>query len=1338
MGDLQSPAVSDFVSRASSFPISALPEILNSFPKRWPLPRGDLYHWIPLLNRFDNILEQFNRVYGLDAGPQSKPFGIVLLSKGIAAEDNEGIVKGTSREELEHLDFGDDGDRQLVEHILRFSRTLLENCGNRSLYGSSERLSELLNTTSLPLLSTVLQLMVRLAQRYHASRQRTNSANQTLNNALLASHYNIDLEKVQKLAEPFVKLPSSYHTTPQTPSGKKGKEKATSSRHQAMTANANDMLSLIQPSDAYMNGSANHGKTAGRQETESFKWEDWGGVSLTYYPTSGSKDNVKQATPTPSRRGSSLSKPSRLSSSDETAEISPNTSGEKPEGRPTAMANLEITSDQIKAKTIENLLSNPPTDLPKDVQYDLLTKSRVAYAVITSVETRQEIVGIRLLALTNLAYIYSEENFKQKILQRDSDEPRNLQLVQLLSNMLHPLVKKPNNIPIKLQTFALGTLESLAKLKTTAPDVCTALSVNVNHGVLFLLLRKAVADMGTESKDPMDVQLEEWREAVFALLDTLPTSTPRTGEALISAGVLGILVELLNLRTSKAERSFPKTLTFLNNLIAPARDAFQTLANANGLEAISDLMAYEVKTSIERAENGQGLQPDYRNRVVDYQIPFFGQQTLRMIFKIIREMMTNNSGNFDRLLRNFIDSPSLLSGLRTVIVNPKVFGSNVWSGAVNIMSSFIHNEPTSYAVISEAGLSKGLLETLSTKPVLSVKVGQTDDGTEDSNEGTAQATDNIDDLPDASADTEKLMTYFASKMDTEFRPEGVSLAKGVLPATEPIIAIPHAFGALCLNRAGMDMLKKTDALDNFFEIFESPAHVRVMTSEQELGQLIGQALEELVRHHPTLKILVLCSVIKMINRVKNLCLALGQKNDTGAKIWVQDNASNIVAPGEAESAHRLTESDGDVLMNDLDTSRERPAVQKAPHSDPSDADEEDEPTLLSYIAAAMRFLSGFAENQATANLLADSGIVELVLEMATLPVLVYDYNTHSASIEIRRVLHVFAEAKPHLVLPTLLQYTQSAVDRLAPLHSHTGPSSFFADFTSPTSNYSKMSTQASSRALGTMIVRSLVSVHTLCNILGEIFSHPPFNTRTTQTPFSLVNLTDIYINLIKDLGSLHRVCVWEEILLMRRLPEHWNKATQFRGYGMGSAEADKIFGFSSSDDDLPGLESVPEMHGPGSSSLGPATTPSTSRKSITLDDMNSAAFKNSRVLRFLLGQIPAATTPFFRSLGKSLLGKRRSHTPDPYLRQNASMVANAISSAYMQMFTYEPPHDAEKMQRYSYWIVILTSISRLLIEGKHLVIYAHYGLTNDSRWLTEDANASSDVASTSISTGWRS
>ena len=1317
------------MAEACDISVASLPICLSNFPQRWPLPRGDLYHWIPLLNRFDNILEQFIKEYGLDTGPQSKPFGTFLCERGVATENKDKRVQPSARRSLESQELGPDGDRQVVDSVLQFSRMLLENCGNRSLYGSSERLSDLLNTTSLSLLSSVLRLMVRLAQRYHASRQRTSSANQSFNNALLTSHYNIDLDKVQKLAEPFVKLPSSYQGAGQTPASKKGKEKTLPSRPKP-SANANDLPSLLQASSPVTNGSAKGKERPRSAEADSSQWEEWSGVVMAYYPTPvAPKDEPKPTTPTPSRRPSNLSKPSRLSSSGDGSESGPIASGEKPESA--EMARVEISPSDTKTRSLEDLMGHRPNNLPKDAQYDLLSRVRVAHAVNASFEDRQNLVAIRLLALTNLAYIYTEDNFKQKILQRDSDEPRNLQIVQQLCDLLHPPASKPTEISIKIQTLALGTLEAFAKLKTKAPDVCSALNVNVNHGVLFSLLRRAVADMGNESTSWMDIELEEWREAVFALLDTLPTSTLRTGDALISAGLLDILVEVLRLRTPKAERSFPKTLTFLNSLLGPVRDAFQTLANANGLEALSDLMAFEVESSMERAKNGQGLQREFRTRMVDYQIPFFSQQTLRMIFKIIREMMTHHSGNLDRLLRNFIDSPNLLSGLRLVIVNSESFGSSVWSGAVNIMSSFIHNEPISYAVISEAGLSRGLLEALSTKgPPPATK--------DNANEQDTQETDITWRTQDGRAlptgtDTQTLMDFFTKSVPSDNRPKDRPLAKGILPASEAIVAIPHAMGALCLNHAGMDMLKQTNALDNFFEIFESPEHVSVMLGESgELGDVVGQSMEELVRHHPSLKIPVLASAFRMINRVKEVCLEKGAAQKSGTKLWLQDG-DQLKTAGEANPQ---SETDGDVVMEDASAVQAGSVNATGQSNSAAEGNlEGNEPTIFNYIDVAMRFLGAFTENSTTCGLLVDTGIVEAVLDMAILPVLEIDFTHHDGSFMLMKALANFAENKPHLVIPAILQRLQTAVDRLAPLHGHLQTSSFFAEFTTPDSVGQGNSKARSHTAVGTTVVQSLACVQFLSNLCSGTFSHP-YNPRSTHTLFSQVNFADQYVKLVKDLGSLHRVCTWEEILLMKRLPESWTKATQIRGSKEDSS-AEGILGLQSTDDEPPiqGTSSETSVSSSSPPSKAPASSSSPSRKALTKDDERSAAFKNARTLRRLLCQVPAAITPFLQSLGKSLLGKRRAQTPDPYLRQNACLVADAIASAYVNLLTFSPKEDVGKMPLYSYRIVALSAVSKLLIEGKQGLGADCRSMLTGNRQLWPDANPSVDPAPAVVQAG---
>lgn len=1323
----QSPAIAEFVSKAISLPISKLPLHLETFPRRWPFPRGDLYHWISLFNRFDSILEQFNLEYGL-TGPQTRPFGRIILKRGIAEENKAAVATPPSDEELYRAGFLVDGDRQLVESILVFSRMLLETCGNRSLYNSSDRLGDLLNTTDLSLLTTTLHLAVRLAQRYHASRQRGANASQSLNNALLSSHYSIDLEKVQKLANPFVKsllssgLAPEYSVTPATAPTGKGKEKVSSA--QAALAHASDMLALAGEELGLGNGVA---ESAERMDPIGHStWEDWGGVLLRYYQTpaaskedkklnTGAATSTAPPTPTPVRRASGLSRPSRLSTTDETPEVSSAVPLIKADDEIFGgMKTVEIPRETISSTPINDIMKATLPGIPKEHHYDLLSKVRIAHALSASLSTRQQILSIRLLAITNLAYIYPETIFQQRIIQQDSDEPRRLQLVYQLTDLIHP----PSNrsaIPTKLQTLAMGALEAFAKHKGKAPDVCAALNVNVNHGVLFYALRKAVADLASEEDEGVDE--EEWRAALFSLLDALPTSTPRTGETLITAGLLDVLIEILTLRTSKAERCYPTVLAFLNTIIYTVRDAFQTLANSKGLDTISDLIAYEVQLSLERARNGEGLPLSFRNQVIDYQVPFFQQQTLRWLFKFVNHMLTHGNGNFDRLLRNLIDNSQLLSGLQTVIVNAKVFGSSVWSGAVNIMCSFIHNEPTSYAVIAEAGLSKGLLESITSEPVVDTAAHSYD--------------------PQRLASLQALVAseqINAEAVEERFTPAKVEarvqqseknlLAQGILPATDAIVTIPQAFGAICLNNAGMDLFLKSDALDKFFEIFESPDHVKSMNVEGELGRLLGSSFDELVRHHTPLRQPVMISVMAMVGRVGYLCRSRATNKGLGAKLWIEGKDGELLDSATPDSRRHSDsatvtgiEADNDVIMIEASASGESSSIE--PGKEPyrmfglqTTADKEDErngPCTATYINVAMKFLAGFFENSTLCQSFIELGGVEYVLDFATLPSLQYDFNNQAASQEIARVVHMLAEQKPHLVLPSLVKRTQSAANELDLLSNHSGRLAFFSHFTSIDHNLSNGSNAALDGKVipnGTAMAKSLVHIHTLCNILYETFSQPIYNSRSSHTVFSQVNLADMYGVLIKSLGRLHRACVWEEILLQKSIPDSWKEATRTKGYGMGSEEADEIFGFIGRDEgrdefSLDSSDFTADMGSTASSvqlrSILSPTASKKNRKTSLSKDEKSAQFKNVRTLRYLLSQIPSSIIPFFQGLGKALIAKRR---PEAYARQNAYMVAVAMSEANLEQLRFEAPRDASSTKdRYAYWIVILTSISQLMIEG---------------------------------------
>ena len=452
-------------------------------------------------------------------------------------------------------------------------------------------------------------------------------------------------------------------------------------------------------------------------------------------------------------------------------------------------------------------------------------------------------------------------------------------------------------------------------------------------------------------------------------MEDLPRpSTNRVGETLIAAGLLEILIEALTLRTEAAERTFPKILAILHKVIFTPRDGLQTFANAKGLDAISDLIAHEVHSSLENARNGQGLPKKFRNKMIDYQIPFHQRETLTKLFRNISSMMQNSSGNFDRLLRNFIDSAPLLNGLRVTILNARIFGAAIWSGAVNIMSSFIHNEPTSYAIISESGLSKSLIEAIS---------GRLDESTDDLNHTNNRNTNDEEHGSAGSpngrltasnvmgtADQHDAIVKELEKRRRVIREADHIMAQSILPHVEAMLAIPQAFGAICLNHAGMELFLASAALDSFFEIFESLEHVKALnnnTVDYDTPRILGNAFDELVRHHPNLRAPVLASVMAMLDRIIKTCETRGESG-CGAKLWVMDEHGQAMPAGSrATTAKTVDNQDEDVVMGESSIPDDNALSATPKAHDTIDNDKQGSYISIT-IEVAMRFLVGLFEN----------------------------------------------------------------------------------------------------------------------------------------------------------------------------------------------------------------------------------------------------------------------------------------------------------------------------------------------------------------------------------------
>jgi len=97
-----------------------------------------------------------------------------------------------------------------------------------------------------------------------------------------------------------------------------------------------------------------------------------------------------------------------------------------------------------------------------------------------------------------------------------------------------------------------------------------------------------------------------------------------------------------------------------------------------------------------------------------------------------------------------------------------------------------------------------------------------------------------------------------------------SLSKDIPASTDVAINLPGAFGAMCLNSAGLEMITKEFHFKKFFDIFTSLPHVRAF-QDNDVASTLGISMDELVRHQPTLKPSVMEEIVIMLKKVLKMC-----------------------------------------------------------------------------------------------------------------------------------------------------------------------------------------------------------------------------------------------------------------------------------------------------------------------------------------------------------------------------------------------------------------------------------------------------------------------------------
>ena len=1278
-----------------------LPQILAEFPTIWPFPRGDLYHWIPLLDRFDCILDSFNRAYKLSDGPQVMDIGLELLQN--KAQDVPYSDASWTLGQLQEQGYQSNGDEKLLEVVLDFTKTLLKRCGNRSIYASSSRLNDLLNTTSVPILTATLQVGSELAQRYLASVKRVGSNHRHLNSALLANHYNINLDRVLSLALPFEKTPISSRpgaSTSDTPaSGSKPRQKTTRPARDQTSGYATDLVALATASD-------------------DSKWSGWGDVKVMYYPQTmqasavtlnfGEKTQPNSpATPTPLRRSTSAnagqSGSPRTPSADD-ASASPRQGSSAPKDGTAGLSYFVAQGSEISSTSLYDLIKRIPSDAPADIKYQIFHRLRVAKALTESVKSRQQILATRLLAITNLVYIiHSEDDFVRKCLGQDMTEPKPYQLVYQLANLIHPRGDDSVRTPLWLQTLAISLLEPLSALNIRNQEVMNALHANASHGVLLYVVRKALADMKQDSDEDRTrvTEVDVWRNCLVSLTMSIAMSSrPGTGNELVTAGLLPVVLEMLSVRSGREGRNFSVTLalldghmvSFLDNLIWTFQNGFNAFISENGLDAIAEL----VMAVVADCQSHSGNNPETKSNSMDYAIPYAHQQFLKALLKFIHHVMTNTfhfSANTDRLVRNLADKAELLRSFTAIIGDMEAFGSVVWTNAVTILSDFINNDPTSFAAISESGMIKTYLEKITGSTI------SDDVGSKAVNDNAAEAGDG----PESPALVEKDTRPHPPTEEMLQAPRERTLAAGILPTGEAMTVIPQVLNALSLNNQGLKMVVKSRALERYLEVFESSRHVRCMANDNQLALNIGTFFDELCRHHPSLTATIQNAVLDMVARVVYLGKVKAATDGWGAKLEMVDRDGNDVSVNETLLSQLTSQKSSkgkaavandifDVEMTDVPADPAPASTQTSSTSTQKGVD-----GFEPHITATASFLTSYMENNTAPALkshFADSGGIELLIDLAQSPSIspnLYDMLWERGC-GLSSVIAKFVEQSPVVRLHVLLKRTQKAVDGLMPLVHRTDPNvPYFAKFLVPNPTISLQDLEAPGAEedlnQAAQAVKSLVSTQILFKALSECYSQ---NSRSSH--FFNVNAYDYYLKLVQSLGSLLTTVVREDTMISEMIPPHWSPNPK-----------------SSPEQQTNGLEATGEDESSFAfESMGAFIEhgkPLARSKKPTLEETRSVRYKNYVTLRSLLHIFVPDVYPFLQTVGKALIPKGRDSRAE---RQESRIkhrvwhlkLAKTIASGLLDDFRVTVSNPEPTSLDFTYWMIMVMVFQETLLDGK--------------------------------------
>ncbi|XP_061178702.1 E3 ubiquitin-protein ligase HUWE1-like [Saccostrea echinata] len=789
------------------------------------------------------------------------------------------------------------------------------------------------------------------------------------------------------------------------------------------------------------------------------------------------------------------------------------------------MENLD-KSTKLPSQIMEDLLAN--FRIPEEKQMLLYTHIRLAH-LFSNYHARVQCVQARLQALAILVYSNAIQ------------ENMNSLLYPGLIEELVDIVELKDNTFVEIKAASLRTLTSIIHLERNPKlnNIIDATGASSYHGFLPVLVRSCIQHMTDPQLTPFP---QKYATALFSFLYHL-ASYENGVEALVSCGMMECLLKVINWYGDGQEHITQfvtravRVVDLITNLDMAAFQAQGGLSTfINRLEHEVDLCRKEQPFEIrvrresileespvspisdmetESAEIAQARlsgpadpdQPSTSTGVTnDKLIPQNPTKTgvqcypqraalLKSMLNFLKKAIPDPS--FSDSIRHLMDG-SLPKSLRHIISNAEYYGPSLFLLATDVVTVYVFQEPSLLSSLQDSGLTDVVLHALLIKDV---------------------------------------------------------------PATREVLAsLPNVFSALCLNARGLQSFVSCKPFDRLFKVLLSPDYLPAMRRRRgsdpfgDTASNLGNAMDELMRHQPSLRTDATKAIIKLLEEVcsmgrdqKYVCVKPTPKTEP------QNMSVQSPQPPDNNSSDEEDEEDEIPNTQDIDGNKPEAQREAARATAAQSTQEKQQIPLMDYVLNVMKFVEAILTNNSTDDhcreFVSQKGL-EPLMSILGLPNLPIDFPTSPAcqtvSIVCKSILNLSREPQ---VLKQGLMKLDEVLQKLSPLHQPLDPPGGsvllreLASVTSPSD--ATLSPQA------TPLLHALSSCHAYIMMFVHV-------CRMGQTDLRTISVShwgsELGLKVLSGLSKLYTSLVWESTVLLALCSEDILPP----GCSFGKADMDKL------------------------------------------------------------------------------------------------------------------------------------------------------------------------------------